>query len=374
MMDAERRIPLVDLHAQYVRIKPELDEAIAEVIATSSFVRGPHVEAFEASFAAVTQRQHCVSCGNGTDALYIAMMALGLKPGDEVIVPAMSWISSSETVTQAGGKVVFADIDTETHCINPLDIEDKITDRTVGIIPVHLYGHPAPMDKIMKIADHAGLWVLEDCAQAHLASLNGQSIGSFGIAATFSFYPGKNLGAMGDAGAIVTNDETLANHMARFARHGGLQKHEHVIQGINSRLDGIQAAILNVKLRHLSDWTQKRQYLAARYTTGLSKLPGLRCPSVGKGATHVWHLYAVQVEARERLKEALLDRGVSTGINYPCALPLLPCYKKDLHQPSSFPIAHTLSQETLSLPLYPELSEAQQDYVIDAIRAIFGDE
>ena len=244
------KIPFVDLHAQYLGLKPEIDAAIAAVIAESAYVRGPHVDRFEQAWAQTLGVKHCVSCANGTDALYIAMRGLGVKPGDEVITTAHSWISTSETITQAGGRVVFCDTEADTFNLDPALIESKITPRTVGIIPVHLYGQPADMDAIMAIARKHKLWVIEDCAQAHLARFKGQLVGTFGNAATFSFYPGKNLGAYGDAGCIVTNDDSLADWTATYARHGG--KGEHVMEGINSRLDGLQAAILNVKLPHLA--------------------------------------------------------------------------------------------------------------------------
>ena len=220
------KIPFVDLHAQYLTIKPALDAAIADVIAESSFIRGPHVDKFEQEFAAAVGVKHCVSCANGTDALYIAMRGLGLKPGDEVITTAHSWISTSETITQAGGRVVFADTDDQTFTIDPAQIAAKITPRTVGIIPVHLYGQPADMDPILELARKHGLWVIEDCAQAHMAEYKGRKVGTMGNAATFSFYPGKNLGAMGDAGCLVTNDDALASWCAMYARHGGKGDHQ----------------------------------------------------------------------------------------------------------------------------------------------------
>ena len=245
------KIPFVDLHAQYLTIKPEIDAAIADVIAHSGLhpraARGP----FEKAWADTSGVKHCVSCANGTDALYIAMRGLGIKPGDEVITTAHSWISTTETITQAGGRVVFTDTEYDTFNLNAAQIEAKITPRTVGIIPVHLYGQPADMDAIMAIAKKHKLWVIEDCAQSHLARFKGKLVGTFGNAATFSFYPGKNLGAYGDAGCAVTNDDALADWMRTYARHGG--KGEHIMEGINSRLDGLQAAILNVKVPHLPD-------------------------------------------------------------------------------------------------------------------------
>src|SRR5258708_7211870 len=246
-------IPFVDLHAQYLSVKSETDAAIAEVIAESAFIRGPHVDRFERNWARTVGVKHCVSCANGTDALYVAMRALGVKPGDEIITSAHSWIATSETITQAGGRVVFCDTDRDTFTIDPALIESKITSATVGIIPVHICGQPADMEAIMAIVRKHNLWVIEDCAQPHLARHKGQLVGTFGDIATFSFYPGKNLGAYGDAGCVVTNDDHLADWMATFARHGG--KGEHVMEGINSRMDGLQGAILNVKLPHLPAWT-----------------------------------------------------------------------------------------------------------------------
>ncbi|MDB5583168.1 MAG: erythromycin biosynthesis sensory transduction protein eryC1, partial [Bradyrhizobium sp.] len=243
-------VPYADLQLQYQTIKSEIDGAIAAVIRDNAFIRGPYVDAFEREFAAVAEVEHCVSCANGTDALYLAMAALKVAPGEEVITTAHSWISTSAMITHAGASVVFADTDDTTFTIDPAAIEAAITPRTVGIIPVHLYGQPADMDAIMAIARKHKLWVIEDCAQAHLARYKGQQIGTFGHAATYSFYPGKNLGAMGDAGAVVTNDSALAEHMTMLARHGGLIKHQHHIEGINSRLDGMQAAILSAKLPH----------------------------------------------------------------------------------------------------------------------------
>lgn len=360
-------VPFVDLHAQYLTIKDEIDAAIADVISSSSFIRGPYVDRFEASFADAIGAAHCISCANGTDALYIAMSALGLSHGDEVIVPAMSWISTSETVTQAGGRVVFCDIDPITQTLDPEKLSEAITSRTVGIIPVHLYGHPARMDRIMEIATAQGLWVLEDCAQAHLAEFQGRKVGTFGVAGTFSFYPGKNLGAMGDAGGIVTSEPELAARMEMFARHGGLKKHDHQIEGINSRLDGLQAAILNVKLSYLPAWTERRRALAERYDKLLAGLDGVTRPVEADWVTHVWHVYQIRVADRDGLMQHLKAQGVQSGVNYPNALPFLSCYAHLGHAPENFPQAYALGKQTLSLPLFPEMTEAQQDVVVRSV-------
>lgn len=360
-------IPFVDLHVQYLGIKDEIDAVISDVIGKSLFVRGPYVEKFELMFAEAMERKYCVSCANGTDSLYIAMVALGVKPGDEIIAPAHSWISTTETITQAGGKVVFVDTDLDTFTIDPRAIESKITKNTVGIIPVHLYGQPADMGPIMAIAQKNNLWVLEDCAQAHLARYKGKLVGTFGNAASFSFYPGKNLGAMGDAGAVVTNDAALANKMAMFARHGGMKKGDHQIEGINSRLDGMQAAILSVKLPHLPNWTRQRQDLAQRYSSALANVDGLSTPCVADEHEHVWHLYVIKHEKRDELMRHLTASGIQTVINYPVALPFLPAYRRFNHLQADFPNAFANQSRILSIPIYPEMSNEQMNRVVASI-------
>jgi dTDP-4-amino-4,6-dideoxygalactose transaminase len=365
-------VPFADLHAQYQSLRPEIDGAIAEVIASSAFVRGPFVQRFEEAFAALIGAAHCISCANGTDSLYIAMCALGVKPGDEVIVPAHSWISTAETVTQAGGTVVFCDTDPGTFTIDTQKLADKITSRTVGIIPVHLYGQPADMDPIMALAARHKLWVIEDCAQAHLARYKGQCVGTFGTAASFSFYPGKNLGAMGDAGAIVTSDGVLARQMAMYARHGGLSKGDHQIEGVNSRLDGLQAAILLAKLPHLISWTLRRQQLAQAYQRLLETVQSVLLPQVWSGREHVWHLYVIQHEQRDRLAAHLASCGIQTAINYPVALPFLPAYARFHHQPVDFPVAHAHQSRVLSLPLFPEMTMAQVEHVASSVAEFAG--
>ncbi|WP_375390891.1 DegT/DnrJ/EryC1/StrS family aminotransferase [uncultured Sphingomonas sp.] len=363
-------IPFVDLHAQYLSLKVEIDAAIARTIRDGSFVRGHDVEAFETEYAACMQAKHCVSAANGTDTLYIAMHALGVRPGDEVIVPAQTWISTSETVGQHGAKAVFVDIDPVTHTIDPAQIGAAITERTVGIIPVHLYGQAADMDPILEIARARGLWVLEDCAQAHLATYKGRQVGTFGDIASWSFYPGKNLGAMGDAGAATTNEDDLAYRMARFARHGGITKGEHEIEGINSRLDGLQAAILRVKLPHLADWTTRRRAAAKRYDELLAGIPSVVLPTEAAGREHVYHLYVIETGDRDGLAQALKARGVPTVVNYRRALPFLPAYAHLGHGPEDFPVAHRLQGRILSLPIFAELTQAQQDRVTSAVREV----
>jgi dTDP-4-amino-4,6-dideoxygalactose transaminase len=362
-------VPFVDLHAQYLSLKSEIDAAIAEVIAESAFIRGPHVERFEEAWAKTLGVKHCVSCANGTDALYIAMRALGVKSGDEVITTAHSWISTSETITQAGGRVVFCDTDYETFTIDPALIEAKITPATVGIIPVHLYGQPADMDPIMAIARKHNLWVIEDCAQAHTAKYKGQVVGTFGNAATFSFYPGKNLGAYGDAGCVVTNDDHLADWMTTFARHGG--KGEHLMEGICSRMDGLQAAILNVKLPHLPAWIEARRRVAVRYDELLREVGDVVTPKVAPDRDHVYHLYVIRTGKRDAFKKHLTDNGIATVLNYPKALPFYPAYAYLGHAPEDFPVAYANQSRILSLPIYPEMSDDTIAYVVERIASFF---
>lgn len=365
------RIPFVDLHAQYISLKSEIDFAISDVIEKSAFIRSHYVDEFEEQFAKLQDIKHCISCGNATDALYILMKGLKIKPGEEVITSAHSWISTSETITQAGGKVVFCDTNFDSFTINANLIEQKITSKTVGIIPVHMCGQPADMLAIMEIAKKYNLWVIEDCAQAHLAEIDNKKVGTFGDAAVFSFYPGKNLGAMGDAGCLTTNNDQLASWCKLYARHGG--KGEHTIEGINSRLDGLQAAILSVKLPHLKNWTIRRQEVAKRYDHLLRNIPEIKTPAVDKNRTHVYHLYIIKTERRNELKNYLALCGVETMLNYSKALPFYPAYGYLNHTETDFPAAFENQDKILSIPIYPEITDDQQDYVVDCIRNFFNE-
>jgi dTDP-4-amino-4,6-dideoxygalactose transaminase len=360
-------IKFIDLYAQYLSLKKEIDFAISEVINKSEYVRGYFVEKFEEEFANITNSEYCVSCANGTDSLFIAMKALGVQPGDEVLVPAQTWISTSETVSLAGGKPVFCDINLDNFTINIEEIKNKITSRTVGIIPVHLYGHSAEMATISKISKEKKLWVIEDCAQAHLCRYSGKQVGGFGDIASYSFYPSKNLGAMGDAGALTTNNRDLAEKMARFARHGGLNKGEHDIEGMNSRLDGIQAAVLSVKLTKLHEWTHKRKIIANNYKKMMSDNRSIRLPMETSGVEHVWHLFVIMHEKRNELKEYLKQNGIPTLINYPVSLPFLPAYRHLAHSEKEFKVAYFTQQRILSLPLYPEMPEEHIEYIAKVI-------
>jgi len=348
-----------DLTGLHETIKDELDNAIQSVISRSAFINGPDVLEFERNYAELVGRKHCVSCANGTDAIYISLRALGVGVGDEVITTAHTWIATSETITQTGAQVVFADTEPHYFTICPKQIRQRITPKTKGIIVVHLYGQPADMDAIMAIAKEFDLWVIEDCAQAHLAEYKGQQVGTIGDIATFSFYPGKNLGAMGDAGAIVTNRADLANFCRLFARHGG--KNNHVMEGINSRMDGMQAAILNVKMQHLSQWTLQRQQAAELYNQLLPE--SIAKPVVRPGCTHVYHLYVIKLEDREFIQQQLKEQNIPTIINYPKAVPFYPAYKRLQASVVEYPMAHANALSILSLPIHPLISEQEIEKV-----------
>lgn len=369
-MSLHRKIPLFDLHSQYLSLKPEIDIAIASVIQQTAFIRGPFVEKFEHEFASITGAKHCISCADGTSAIYIVLKQLGIGPGDEVITTSNSWIATSEVVTQTGAKVVFVDVENDYYNLDPELVQAAITPKTKAVIAVHLLGQPAGMQRLVEICEASKLYLVEDCAQAHLATYDGKQVGSFGIAATFSFYPGKNLGAYGDGGAVITNDDSLAEKIKCFARHGSspVSKHDHVMEGINSRLDGLQAAILSVKLPHLSRWNQRRREVASAYNERLQNLPGVILPAVRPLCEHVFHVYALRLEKRERVRTALAEAGVATTIHYPTPLPFLKAYEYLGYKPLDFPVLSEHQPEYLSLPIYPELTELDVDYITDIVR------
>ena len=363
-----RRVPFVDLRAQYATIRSEIDAAIAGVLDTSAYIGGPAVERFEREFAAWMGMPLCAGCANGTDSLEILLEAMGIAGGAEVLVPAHTWISTAEAVTRAGAVPVFVDTDPATYTIDPSRIEGKLTSRTRAIIPVHLYGHPCDMDALMAIAHRHGLRVIEDCAQAHGARYRGSLVGTFGDAASFSFYPGKNLGAYGDAGGIITRDEEIWRRFKMIANHGRLGKHDHAIEGRNSRLDGLQAAVLAAKLPHLDGWVAARRANAGVYSRLLAPA-GIEPPRVAEGCEHAYHLYVVQVPERDRVREELAAVGVETGIHYPMALPMLAAYRRFGHRREDFPVSTRAVDQILSLPMYAELSSEEIAYVCSALVA-----
>ncbi|MGA1825061.1 MAG: DegT/DnrJ/EryC1/StrS family aminotransferase [bacterium] len=362
-------VPFVDLKKQYESIKDEIDKAITKVISKTAFIGGPFVKSFEKAFAAFCNVKYCIGVGNGTDALFIALKALGIDKGHEVITAANSFIATSEAITMTGARVVFVDINPESYNIDPNQIVNKITEKTKAIIPVHLYGQPADMDPILDIARKNNLKVIEDAAQAHGAIYKDRQVGSIGDMACFSFYPGKNLGAYGDAGAIVTNHDELAQRARMIANHGRMDKFNHEIEGVNSRLDGLQAAILEIKLRHLPEWTEQRRNNAYIYNKYLQNLDVIT-PIEIKNVNAVYHLYVIRVKngMRQKLKEWLMSKGIFTGIHYPIALPNLKAYAYLNHEENDFLQASEASKEILSLPMFPELKESQIEYVSNMIK------
>jgi len=368
-------IPLVDLNRQYNLHKKEIDTAISAVIEKSAFIgnlNNPFVKSFEADYAKFIGVDHCIACANGTDSLEILLKAMAIGHGDEVIVPAISWIATSEAVSNIGAKPVFVDIEKDYFCMDPALIQRKISSKTKAIIPVHLYGQPADMPAIMKVADEHNLIVLEDCAQAHGAEINGKKVGTFGIAASFSFFPGKNLGAFGDAGGMITNDQQIAEQARMIAQHGQSgQKHAHLIEGRNSRMDGIHAAILSVKLKYLQEWTNQRISHAAKYTELLQNLP-YKLPVVKEGNKHVFHLYVIRTAHRSALMDFLKSQGISSTIQYPTALPFLEAYKRFGYRDADFPIASRIQDEVVSIPMFPELTAVELNHIVSALRQFAG--
>ncbi|MBF0524507.1 MAG: DegT/DnrJ/EryC1/StrS family aminotransferase [Deltaproteobacteria bacterium] len=362
------RVPFVDLKAQYQTISGPIQDAIAKVIGDTAFIRGKYVEEFEANFAKFCGAKFCLGVGNGTDALFIALRALGIGQGDEVIVPANSFIATSEAVTMAGARVVFAEVDPITYNIDPAQIAAKITPRTKAIIPVHLYGQPADLPTICDLAAKHGLKVVQDCAQAHGAAIQGKPLAAYGDMLAFSFYPGKNLGAYGDAGAVLTNDAGLADRAKMFANHGRISKYDHEFEAVNSRMDGIQGAILNVKLAHLDEWTEGRRRNAAVYDELLHPVPGITTPGIVSGNRHVYHLYVIRSGRRDALAAYLKENGIETGVHYPIALPNLMAYKYLGHSPADFPISSRYQSEILSLPMYAELTREMAETVVRHIK------
>lgn len=361
------QVPFMNLRQLHERIKGDIGSAIFSVIRDSAFIGGKYIEQFEDEFASFCGAAHCIGVGNGTDALYIALRALGIGRGDQVITAANSFIATSEAITLTGASVVFVDCDPETYTLDINEVRSAIRPQTKAIVPVHLYGHPADMPSLKSVAEEHKLFLIEDAAQAHGAEVNGKRAGTLGHIGCFSFYPGKNLGAFGDAGALVTDDEELALRCRMIANHGRVNKYDHEVEGINSRLDGLQAAVLSVKLRHLEDWTEKRRALAATYSEML-KNSGVALPIEAADMRHVYHLYVVRVANRATVQSELYEKGISTGIHYPVTLPNQQAYKYLGHGPEDFPVATQYSKEVLSLPLCPELSTEQVEYVCDQLK------
>lgn len=371
------KVPFLDLKAQYASLKGEMDAAIQGVLDATEFVGGPALRAFEAAFAAAHSAKHAIGVANGTDAIVIALRCLGIGPGDHVVTAANSFIASSEAITLAGARPVFVDcgedytLDVEALA-RTLERQKRDGKPVRAIVPVHLYGRTCDMTAIGELARTYGCAIVEDCAQAHLGEHRDRPVGSFGAAACFSFYPGKNLGAYGDAGAIVTNDDAFAEKMRMFANHGRKAKYDHEFEGTNSRLDNLQAAVLGVKLPRLREWTRARIRVADRYRERLAGTRGLELPAAASGFEHVYHLFVVRLPNREAVRARLKDQGIDTGVHYPATLPSLGAYRHLGHTREDFPNASAFEPEILSLPMFPELTEAQIDHVADALRRALG--
>jgi dTDP-4-amino-4,6-dideoxygalactose transaminase len=365
-------IPFVDLKAQYAAIKPEINAAIQTVLNSCQFTLGAEVAEFEKEFAAYSGSDHGVGMNSGTSALHLSLLAAGVGPGDEVITVPFTFVATVAAIHYAGAKTVFADIDPDTYTMDPALIEAAITPRTKAIVPVHLYGHPADMDPILAIARKHNLVVIEDACQAHGAEYMGRRAGGLGDIGCFSFYPGKNLGAYGEGGMAVTANTEFLRTMRMLRDWGAEKKYQHVLKGYNYRLEGMQGAILRVKLRHLEAWTEARRRAAARYAYLLDGA-GIPLPMEASYARHVYHIYAIRTSKREALQAALQERGIQTGIHYPTPVHLLPAYSDLGYVRGQFPHSEKAAEEVLSLPMYPELTEAQQKIVAAALMDNYRD-
>lgn len=359
-------VPFVDLRAQHDSIRKELFDTITQIIDTSSFIMGQAIKEFESKFAEFCGSKHAIGVSSGTSALHLALWALDIGPGDEVITIPHTFIATAEAISMRGAKVVFVDIDPATYTMDVSKLQAAITPRTKAILPVHLYGHPTDMDPLLEIARKHGLKVIEDCAQAHGAEYKGRRVGSMGDAGCISFFPGKNMGAMGDAGAVVTNDDAIARKVSLLRNHGREGKYEHEMVGYNERMDTLQAAILNVKLPHLDDWNEMRRTHAAEYCAALAGTK-IGLPVVAPNCKHVYHLFVIRHPRRDDLQKSLKEKGIATGVHYPLPLHLQPAYADLKHREGDFPATEKAAKEILSLPMYPEMTS---DMVAEAASAI----
>jgi dTDP-4-amino-4,6-dideoxygalactose transaminase len=364
-------IPLVDLTAQYRAIEDDITASINEVLRSGQFILGPNVAALEHEVAAYLGVKHAIGVGSGTDALILSLRALGIGPGDEVIVPSYTFFATAEAAMLLGARPLFVDVDPDTYCLNVAQLERQITKRTRAILPVHLYGHPADMQPLLNVAGAHGLHVIEDNAQALGAEYHDRKTGALGDVGCLSFFPSKNLGAYGDGGMIVTDNEQIAEQVRMLRTHGWRDKYSPEFTGYNSRLDELQAAILRVKLPHLDSWNDRRRELARRYSDRLSRL-GLQTPVEAPGARHIYHLYILRVQERQRVQAALREAGVASAVYYPVPLHLLePCRSSDAVTPA-LPVSEAASNETLAIPLYPELTDEQVEYVLETVENVLS--
>jgi len=361
-------IPLVDLKAQYLTIKDDIDEAIRAIVDSTSFIGGKPVSDFEEAFAAYCEAKRSVGAASGTAALHLALCAAGVQPGDEVITVSYTFIATAEVAKLCGASVKMVEIDPQTYCMDPASLRSAISNRTKVIIPVHLYGHPADMDPIQRIAEEHGIAVIEDAAQAHGARYKGRRVGGIAPIATFSFYPGKNLGAYGDAGALTLADPATADRVDSLANHGRSLRYRHEFEGFNYRLDAMQAAVLSVKLRRLDQWNERRREIAARYTELLAEVEEIVLPRPAKDVEPVWHLFVIQAPDRDAMTDYLRDHGVLAQQHYPIPLHLQPAYEHLGLKPGTFPVTEALSERCVSLPIYPELTDEQIRTVAETVK------
>jgi dTDP-4-amino-4,6-dideoxygalactose transaminase len=359
-------VPFLDLRVQYDGLRDEMMRALARVAESSTYVLGPEVARFEEEFAAYTCARHCVAVNSGTSALHLALIAAGVGPGDEVITTPMTFIATCWAISYVGATPVFVDVDPVTRTINPRLVAARMTARTRAILPVHLYGQPADMGPLLEIGRRHGVPVVEDAAQAHGARYGGRGAGSLGLCGCFSFYPGKNLGAYGEGGAVVTDSDRIAARLRSLRDHAQSERYRHEEVGFNYRMDAFQGAVLGVKLKRLSDWTDARRRLAERYRKGLAGLP-LQLPVEAPGRDHVWHLFVALHPDRDRIREGLEARGVQTGLHYPLPVHLQKAYAHLGHGPGDFPVTERIARECFSLPMFPEMTTEQQDRVIGAL-------
>ena len=364
----QMKVPFLDLKSQHLPLRGEINNAIAEVIDEAAFAGGPFVVRFETDFAAYCDAPHAVGVGSGTEALWLALIALGVTAGDEVITVPNSFMATAEAITYCGAKPVFVDVDERTYTMDPSGLAKALTVRTKAIIPVHLFGQPADMDPILQFAREHGLFVIEDAAQAHGAEYRGQRIGTLGEATCFSFYPGKNLGAFGEAGAVVTRNAELQEKIRILRDHGQVRKYYHTMIGWNCRMDGIQAAVLQIKLRHLEKGNQLRRGHATHYDRVLNGIEEVITPARAEGVRHVYHIYAIRVQEREEVIRLLGEKGIGCGIHYPVPIHLQEAYRSLGYERGSFPIAERCARELISLPMYPELTPEQVDVVGQAVK------
>lgn len=365
-------VPFLDLKAQYAGIRSEIDAALRASVDDTAFILGPAVARFEAEFAKFAGRKHCVGLNSGTSALHLALLCAGVGPGDDVVTTPHTWISTSWGISYCGARPVYADVDPATGNLDPAAAEAAITPRTKAILPVDLYGNPADLAAFEEVAARRGVALVEDAAQSHGATLGARVCGSFGQSACFSFYPGKNLGAAGEGGAVVTDDDAAAARMRRLRDHAQESRHRHTEIGFNYRMEGVQGAVLEVKLRRLAAWNDARRAAAARYAELLPGVQDLRMPSATPGASPVWHLYVVRVPRRDDVAKALAAKGISTGVHYPNPVHLQPAYAHLGHGPGAFPHAEAFAAECLSLPMFAEITPAQQEAVAAALTDVLG--